>query len=531
MRSSRSRRWLVRTPGSTSPARKKRYINGRPLRSGWRPAALRYSAFAIAPALLIGGAALAFDGIGASNESVAPVVAADTPFTITGHGNGHGRGMGQWGAFGYAKDGWSAERILGHYYGGTTLGALPPTRVGVRLVARDDKPLDVIADAGLRVAGRDVVPGQAARMTPNPGGGAHAVITDGCGGPVVWEGDTDNPWIDPIDLAPDRPADQHVKLCDGGTPYRGSLGVALDGASFRTVNYLDIEDYLLSVVPMEMSAGWADQGGAEALRAQAIAARSYAAAEHRNPYAETCDNQDCQMYGGASKEDPRTTDAVRSTAGTVVMRDGAPVATEYSASTGGGTAGGNFPAVVDAGDRIAPDQNWTKTMSAGEIGKAFGVGELQSFSVTGNTPEGRVTGVHVVGSTGAVDATGEETRETLNLDSDWFQVAEGAGPPAPPAPPAPPTVLADAPVAPGVVAPPASPAPDPAPGDPIEDKYRELGGLNSTLGAPVGPVLPLPEEAGTFRTFTNGVIIYTPALGAQVVDASVLQSRLTGSGS
>ena len=66
-----------------------------------------------------------------------------------------------------------------------------------------------------------------------------------------------------------------MKLCDGGTPYRGSLGVALDGASFRTVNYLDIEDYVLSVVPMEMSAGWADQGGAEALRAQAIAALAY----------------------------------------------------------------------------------------------------------------------------------------------------------------------------------------------------------------------------------------------------------------
>ena len=44
--------------------------------------------------------------------------------------------MGQWGAYGYAKDqGWAAERILGHYYGGTTLGTLADAQISVRLQA------------------------------------------------------------------------------------------------------------------------------------------------------------------------------------------------------------------------------------------------------------------------------------------------------------------------------------------------------------------------------------------------------------
>ena len=54
----------------------------------------------------------------------APLAAsADTTFTFTGHGYGHGVGMGQYGAQGYALQGWTHQQILAHYYQGTTLGA------------------------------------------------------------------------------------------------------------------------------------------------------------------------------------------------------------------------------------------------------------------------------------------------------------------------------------------------------------------------------------------------------------------------
>ena len=59
----------------------------------------------------------------------------------------------------------------------------------------------------------------------------------------------------------------------------------------------------------------------------------------------------------------------------------------------------------------------------------------------------------------------------------------------------------------------------------IEKKYRELGGESGSLGAPAGPEMQLPSEAGTFRVYENGTIIWTKVLGAQVVDANVLREH------
>ncbi|MFF0457029.1 SpoIID/LytB domain-containing protein [Nocardia africana] len=250
-------------------------------------------------------------------------------------GPGHGRGMSQVGAFDQATAGATADGILAHYYPGAQLGTVGPTTVRVRLTVYDNETLDVYSDSGLTVAGRRVVAGQAAHLTPTPDGGANVVVTIGCDGDVLWQGSTDDPWAYPADPGSDRPAAEHLKVCDGSS-FRGALGVTQDNGHPATVNQLDVEDYLLGVVPAEMEANWADKGGAEALRAQAVAARSYALAEHRYPYAQTCDTTDCQMYPGTDKEDPRAADAVHSTAGQVLMRDGHILRTEYSAAPGGG---------------------------------------------------------------------------------------------------------------------------------------------------------------------------------------------------
>ncbi|MFC8529104.1 SpoIID/LytB domain-containing protein [Nocardia sp. NPDC057227] len=249
--------------------------------------------------------------------------------------DGHGRGLSQHGAFESAQDGWDAEQILAHYYPGAELGRIGPTLLRVRLQTQDDSSLDTYADAGAIVAGRALEPGQVAHLTPLPDGGANVLVTLGCDGEVVWQGATDDPWVYPIDLGPNRPPAEHLKLC-GGTGYRGALGVALEEGSARTVNEVDVEDYLLGVVPTEMQANWADKGAGEALRAQAVAARSYALAEQRYDYAQTCDSTDCQVYPGTEREDPRTTAAVAATAGTVLLRDGHLLRSEYSAAPDGG---------------------------------------------------------------------------------------------------------------------------------------------------------------------------------------------------
>lgn len=109
---------------------------------------MRISVLGLVPALALGVAIGGFTQIRADEPSILHAVAADTQFTLSGHGNGHGRGMGQWGAYGYAKnDGWSGERILSHYYGGTVLDSMPPAQMSVRLTAQDNSTLDVYSDS------------------------------------------------------------------------------------------------------------------------------------------------------------------------------------------------------------------------------------------------------------------------------------------------------------------------------------------------------------------------------------------------
>ncbi|PTR22488.1 SpoIID/LytB domain protein [Rhodococcus sp. OK519] len=558
---------------------RRRRVDGRPRRS-----LSRLAAFGLAPALVVGAAVgLAVADRGA-DPAIAPAVAAETPITLSGHGYGHGRGMGQYGAYGYAKNfGWTAERIVGHYYGNTQLGQVADPWVAVRLLGRDDKRLDVYSQAGLNVAGRYFGPNSAAHVVPTSGG-ADVTVTDGCNGREIWRGSTSHPWVDPVNLGGNRPANEHLRLCDGNVPFRGAMNATRDGnGAWRTVNRVLMEDYLYGVVPAESVPSWADSGGKEALRAQAIAARSYAAAERRYGYAQTCDTQSCQVYRGSSNEDWRTTEAVRSTTGTVLKRGNQIMAAEFSSSSGGFTSGGVFPAVIDEGDAVSPNRNWTQTVTAGAIARGYGVGELISFEVIGRNnlgaDGGRVTRVRVVGTSHTVEGSGDEARWKLGLKSDWFTVG-GAGVPGPipglpippgsleslplpplpelspgsleslplpPLPPLDPGSVASLPLPPLPPLPPGSAAPLPfaaAAGDaiaepiaepiaapaagvvdaesPIDVKYRELGGPSGNLGEPTGPELMLVDESGKFRTYAGGTIVWTPTLGTQVVDASTV---------
>ncbi|MFC4376632.1 SpoIID/LytB domain-containing protein [Nocardia halotolerans] len=378
--------------------------------------------------LLVGGTALALAAAIGLWQAVPGQI---TPTA----GAGHGRGMSQVGAFDNAQAGWSAEEILGHYYPGAEFGQIGPTTIGVRLQAQDDATLDAFAAAGAQVAGRSIGPGEAAHLTPMPDGGASVVVTAGCDGQVLWQAATDDPYIYPVHAGPARPADEHLTLC-GGTAYRGALGVAMEEGAYRTVNRVDIDDYLAGLLPAEMQANWADKGAFEALRAQAIAARSYALAENRYPYAQTCDTTDCQVYPGTVQEDARTTEAVAATTGTVLLRDGLILRSEYSAAPDGGR-----PA------------------------------DIETFAV-GPAPGDLV--------------------ETLPVPAFPEQILPD------------PTIEAQA-------------------GESVIDTaYRRIGGADSSVGEPIGPEMLLPQRVGTYRMYTNGVIVATPALGAQVVDFSTL---------
>ncbi|WP_327148885.1 SpoIID/LytB domain-containing protein [Nocardia sp. NBC_01329] len=391
-------------------------------------------------------------------------------------GPGHGRGLSQHGALRNADNGQNSDQILAHYYPGAEIGTIGPASVSVRLQEQDNADLVVTSDAGMRLAGQLLQSGAAVRLTPSPDGGAHAVVTQGCDGPVLWENPIQDPWVYPIDPAPGRPAAEHLTLCGGGA-YRGSVGVAAENGETRTVNRVDIQDYLLGVVPAEMPPDWAPA----ALEAQAVAARSYALAEARWPFAQTCDTTDCQVYSGTAQEDPRTTAAVETTAGRVLLRDGRILRAEYSAAPDGGS-----PADI----------------------QTFEVGPTPA-ELTVTTPMPLPPPVNPDVATGLPDGT----------PGPWNEVSpEGTKSGAP----APRTPEGSLPVSPGGTLP---SFPGVAPGavpSPIETAYAEMGGAHGALGLPVTPELPLPEDAGKYRLFENGVIVHTAELGAQVVDFNTL---------
>lgn len=515
---------LMTTRGPDGATRRRRAAVSRMTAVGAVPVlALAAGVAALVPAIGSSGDGGSGDGAAAGVQvETMPVVDGQTVFTLHGHGHGHGRGMGQWGAYGYAtQQGWSAEQILAHYYPDTELEQSAPDTISVRLMGRDGKDVAVHAGAPMTAGGHEIPAGQAVTLHPTQAG-ADVTVTEGCGGAVVDSFSTGDPVVHPVDPGVNRPANEQLRLCDGDAPYRGTIAVALDGGDARTVNTAAMDDYLRGVVPVESSPGWADTGGFEALRAQAVAARSYAAAEHNYDYADTCDTQACQVYKGTAAEDARTDRAIAETAGTVVTRGGEVMATEFSASTGGYTAGGDFGAVEDAGDAVSPTHDWTQTVTAQQVSDAFEVGPLESMAVTERNGQGadggRVKTLHVVGADRTVDVSGDEARTELGLKSDWFTI-EGQDGPGGPASSLPPDSID-----PGVLDP---AAPEPGPGtlpesaDAVGDTADMAGGAGISgedVRSAADALSGVPEAVGADSDL-GGAIGAVGAAAARGLDA------------
>ena len=159
--------------------------------------------------------------------------------------------------------------------------------------------------------------------------------------------------------------------------YRGTVRATLVGSDVRTVVASSLEAYLRSVVPAEMPPSWASH----ALRAQAVAARSYATWERDNlahGWYDTCDTTACQVFKGAAEyttagtltvryEHPNTDAAVSATAGRVLTFGGAIAFAQFSAANGGWTVAGPVPylqAFPDPYDGVVPStaHRWTATV-------------------------------------------------------------------------------------------------------------------------------------------------------------------------
>jgi SpoIID/LytB domain protein len=240
--------------------------------------------------------------------------------------------------------------------------------------------------------------------------------------------------------------------------YRGELRAILHNGTQRLSNVVAIDEYLRGVVPRESPASWGNLGtctagrctGMSQLEAQSVAARSYALAENRFSTwgSQTCDTTSCQVYGGRARragggnistlEHANTDRAIAATAGAIRRRSsGAPARTEFSSSTGGYTAGGDFPAVPDAGDAIPanPHHSWRVTPSPATVVANLGLsGTLVSASVTARTPADggrRAQTVTFVTTTGTFTRTGDQVRQGLGLKSTYFTLTYSSGPVGP----------------------------------------------------------------------------------------------------
>jgi stage II sporulation protein D len=218
--------------------------------------------------------------------------------------------------------------------------------------------------------------------------------------------------------------------------YRGDLLLQGSGLDLQVVDDVGLESYLFGVIGAEMPASWAT----EALRSQAIAARSYALTSRRpgEPFDVFADTRS-QMYRGVTGESSRTTDAVRGTRG-VVVKDGALIAhTLFNASSGGRTAAveeifGGSPVsylqpVDDPYDRLSPYHDWSVTLTDAEGAKRLAPvlqGELVDLSVIATTASGRAATVRVTGTLGVTDIPAATARSLLGLRSTWFTITRVA---------------------------------------------------------------------------------------------------------
>ncbi|MFE8701692.1 SpoIID/LytB domain-containing protein [Cytobacillus sp. FJAT-54145] len=204
-----------------------------------------------------------------------------------------------------------------------------------------------------------------------------------------------------------------AKLSNGLT-YRGSFFLRPNGNQVQVINILDMEDYLKGVVPSEMPASWHK----EALKAQAIAARSYAA----NTMMLTS-TAASQVYRGYTGEDPRTNAAIQETAGLLVKYNGKPIQAFFHSTSGGRTANVSdvwnsdqkyYPYLVSVEDpyEVSPYSNWTETYSPSTLLKSFGVTDLNAtlLDITYSKPgaNGEVKSVTLKTSAGDKTLSGNE---------------------------------------------------------------------------------------------------------------------------
>ncbi|MGG6240007.1 SpoIID/LytB domain-containing protein [Nodosilinea sp. AN01ver1] len=311
-------------------------------------------------------------------------------------------------AFGFLKSGLKHGLSLSVVW---WLLALPALAVEMRVAVGDRLSQAVVGSSTPAVikngAGQGVgqIPqGQAITITPSGGG---LKLAD-------WQGQAF--WVEPT-------GGGYVFINDKW--YRGKVLVVPVDGKVTAVNWVDIEAYLYGVVGSEMPANWPQ----EALKAQAVAARSYALYRRDRTQGDLFDvasTTASQVYQGLASETPSVQAAVNATQGQVLTYQGRVIEAVFHSSSGGYTENSEdiwqratpyLRAVADY-DQDAPVFHWSETFSTQQIQQRIsGIGRLQSIATERATPRGRIMSIRLQGSQGTRTLTGTELRQALGLRS------------------------------------------------------------------------------------------------------------------
>ena len=225
-------------------------------------------------------------------------------------------------------------------------------------------------------------------------------------------------WLEPAS----RPAEGgDFQLKQRG--YRGRLQVLVGGSGLRAINHVGLESYLPSVVGSEMPASWPQA----ALRAQAVAARTYALRQRKpaDPF-DLSATVSSQVYKGVDAETPSTREAVLSTRGQVLMYGSSLANAVFHSSSGGATENSGdlwsqqLPYLVSVPDfdQASPVQAWQQRLEPEQLQQAFAeIGGAQRIDVLSTTSTGRVRQARVSGPSGTLVVSGAQLRSRLGLRS------------------------------------------------------------------------------------------------------------------
>ncbi len=364
--------------------------------------------------------------------ALVPASASAAEVVVDGRGWGHGVGMSQYGAYGYAlRESRDVRFILSHYYAGSSYGTAPGARMRVRLKKQRAPRISgatrakSVTGRRVRLAESHVYRFRALNSTRiqiiNTSNGrtkarVRAPVTVTGGASTTLRGTAEN------------------GLANGS--YRGRLVLSRSGSGVLVVNDAGLEQYLYGVVPSEMPASWP----AEALKAQAVVARSYALKSRRPTEAyDVFADVRSQVYRGVLAETTASNAAVKATRARVVTVGGEIAQTFFFSTSGGRTATneeafGGAPisylrSVDDPYDDLSPYHTWTARFTRSQARrklKPVTLGKLRGLRVAARTPSGRAATVTVQGSGGDQTVSAATVRTLLGLRSTW--ITRFAGP-------------------------------------------------------------------------------------------------------